>query len=140
MRRRIRSSSWLIFIMVCLVATTYSQSVPSVSFRVAPTYGAGSTPVSVAVGDFNGDGKPDLANSGSSNVSVLLGNGDGSFQAAGNYAAGPGPTSLAVGDFNGDGKLAVAGGSNVTILLNATGGSANAATSTTLISSLNPSM
>ena len=61
MRRRVRSSSWLIFVMVCLVATTFSQSVPPVSFRAAPSYAAGSGPVSVAVGDFNGDGKPDLA-------------------------------------------------------------------------------
>ena len=61
MRRKVRYSSWLIFVMVCLVATTFSQSVPPVSFRGAPTYAAGSFPSSVAVGDFNGDGKPDLA-------------------------------------------------------------------------------
>lgn len=62
-------------------------------------------PVSVAVGDFDGDGIPDLvtANAGSDNVSVLLGNGNGSFQAAQNFAAGDGPVSTAVGDFNGDG-------------------------------------
>jgi len=37
-------------------------------------YAAGTDPLSVAVGDFNGDGKPDLAvpNHGSSNVSILL--------------------------------------------------------------------
>jgi len=39
-----------------------------------------------------------------SNVSVLLGNGDGTFQAAVNYGAGSDPVSVAVGDFNGDGK------------------------------------
>src|SRR5258708_4752859 len=112
MRRRVHSSSWLIFFMVYLVATAFSQSVPPVSFRVAPTSAAGSAPfepVSVAVGDFNGDGKPDLAVAGGV-VSVLLGNGDGSFQAPVNYAAGSRPISVAVGDFNGDGKpdLAVA--------------------------------
>ena len=44
----------------------------------------------MAVGDFNGDGKADLAvaNHGSNNVSVLLGNGDGTFQAAVNYGGG----------------------------------------------------
>src|SRR4051794_40295186 len=54
------------------------------SFNPAVTYGAGSGPRSVAVGDFNGDGKRDLvtANSGSNNVSVLLGNGNGTFQTA----------------------------------------------------------
>jgi uncharacterized repeat protein (TIGR01451 family) len=63
------------------------------------------------MGDFNGDGKADLAvaNGGSDNVSILLGNGNGTFQAAVNYNV-HGPRSVAVGDFNGDGKpdLAVA--------------------------------
>jgi hypothetical protein len=56
----------------------------------------------VAVGDFNGDGRRDLAvaNEGSNNVSVLLGNGDGTFQAARNFAAGSSPDSVAVGDFH----------------------------------------
>jgi hypothetical protein len=59
----------------------------------------------VAVGDFNGDGFPDLAvaNSGSNDVSVLLGNGDASFQPARSFGAATQPWSVAVGDFNGDG-------------------------------------
>src|SRR6266566_370531 len=70
------------------------------------TYAVGTAPVAIAIGDFNGDGKPDLAvaNSGSNNVSILLNNGDGTFQAAVNYAAGTSPSAILTGDFNGDGK------------------------------------
>jgi hypothetical protein len=90
------------------------------TFQQAQSYGAGRSPFSVAVGDFNGDGKPDLAvaNVSSNNVSILLGNGDGSFQQAVNYAAGSSPRSVAVGDFNGDGKLDLAvANSGVSVLL-----------------------
>jgi hypothetical protein len=76
------------------------------SFLTAVNYNA-TNPSSVVVGDFNGDGNADLAvanNLQSGQVSVLLGNGDGTFQAAVEYAAGTNPVSLAVGDFNGDGN------------------------------------
>jgi hypothetical protein len=65
---------------------------------------------SVAVGDFNADGKPDLAvaNYGFSAVSVLLGNGSGGFGSATNFAVANAPVSITVGDFNGDGKLDLA--------------------------------
>ncbi|MEJ2359280.1 MAG: VCBS repeat-containing protein [Deinococcales bacterium] len=76
------------------------------TFGNAVSYPVGWFPSSVVVGDFNGDGTPDLAvaNVYSGTVSVLLGKGDGSFQSAVNYASGGSPFSLAVGDFNGDGK------------------------------------
>src|SRR5262249_19175487 len=82
------------------------------SFQDPVYYATGSYPSSVVVGDFNGDGIPDLAvaNYGSSHVSVLLGNGDGSFQAARNFYFDGSlhPSSLAVADFNGDGSLDLA--------------------------------
>jgi len=93
-------------------------------------FAVGSEPVSVAVGDFNGDSVTDLAvaNSGDNTVTVLLGIGTGGFTAGpGPYKVGSGPDSVAVADFNGDGNpdLAVANfvDSTVTVLLgNGTGG------------------
>jgi hypothetical protein len=97
------------------------------TFLPAQSFPAGKYPNSVAVGDFNGDGKPDLAvaNHGDiygngQGVSVLLGQGDGTFQPAQSFPAGSYPQSVAVGDFNGDGfpDLAVANYAWVSILLN----------------------
>ncbi|HEY2586148.1 MAG TPA: FG-GAP-like repeat-containing protein [Tepidisphaeraceae bacterium] len=63
-------------------------------------------PMSVAVADVNGDGKPDLvvANSSFNEVVVLLGNGDGTFQAPQSFPVGASPQFVAVADVNGDGK------------------------------------
>ena len=61
----------------------------------------------IAVGDFNRDGKADIAVV-SNDVDILLGNGDGTFELAGEYFAGEFSQSLTVGDFNGDHKLDLA--------------------------------
>jgi len=75
------------------------------------------TPQSVIVGDFNGDGKLDVATanlgapqetSQNDSISVLLGNGDGTFQSPVFYTTQQASSSIAVGDFNGDGKLDLA--------------------------------
>jgi hypothetical protein len=90
------------------------------------TFGAGTGPSSVALADLNADGKPDLivANSTSNNISVLLGNGNGTFVAATNFAAGFAPQSVAVADVNGDSKpdLMVASQAGVSVLLGNGGG------------------
>jgi hypothetical protein len=79
-------------------------------FASAVNYGAASGASAIAVGDFNGDAIADLAVTiaSSNNVSVLMGNGNGTFQAAANYSVGSGPYSVTTGDFNGDGKLDLA--------------------------------
>jgi hypothetical protein len=67
-------------------------------------------PSAIAMGDFNGDGKLDIAvamsnysTNESSYVLVLLGNGNGTFNKGTKAKAGPNPDSIAVADFNGDG-------------------------------------
>jgi len=86
--------------------------------------GTGSTPVYLATGDFNADGKPDLAValSTTGNVGVLLNKGTGVFNPVAKYTAGAGPNALAVGDVDGDGKvdLAVANATDgtVSVLIN----------------------
>lgn len=67
----------------------------------------GHSPSAVAVGDFNGDGKLDMAvaDEGDNTVSILLGNGDGTFQSQSTFPTGVAPDAIVAGDFNGDGKL-----------------------------------
>jgi RHS repeat-associated protein len=92
-------------------------------FGPAQSYAVGQNPASVATGDFNTDGSPDLAvaNSGSNTVSVLLGNPNGTFRTARNYPTGADPVAVAVGDFTGTGVLDLAvanfGSGTVSVLL-----------------------
>jgi hypothetical protein len=107
---------------------SYSTATSSSTVRVLPgngdgTFQAGSTYTipdylrAVKVGNFNGDGKPDLVVANASSLFLLPGNGDGTFGPAQDFQAAPGgatvasPTSFAIGDFNADGSLdlAVAG-------------------------------
>jgi hypothetical protein len=120
------------------------------TFKPAITYPTGGEFArSVAVADVNGDGKPDLVVANLSGiwpdqraVGVLTGNGDGTFQPAVTFDSGGGTFSLAAGDLNKDGRPDVVvvnmTGLGLSVLLNNTG--VKSSTSTTLTSSLNPSV
>ena len=103
----------------------------SAVFAAQQTFATGNNPRSVAVGDVNGDGRPDLivANLGSTTVSVLLnttaaGATTPTFAAGQTFATGSEPVSVALGDVNGDGRpeLIVANfnAGMVSVLLNTT--------------------
>jgi hypothetical protein len=76
------------------------------AFVPTASYPVGTSPQAIVTADFNG-GSLDLAvaNSTSSTVSVLLGNGLGGFGATTDFATGANPRSLVVGDVSGDGKI-----------------------------------
>lgn len=83
----------------------------------APSYISITSPAAIAVGDFNADGKADLAvttysSPTSGGVSVFLGNGDGTFAAPVNYVFDFAPATVLSADFNGDGKADLLIGSN----------------------------
>jgi uncharacterized protein (TIGR03437 family) len=105
--------------MVC-ACTLFAQA-PALDLTSVPTR---ITPESLTVGDFNGDGKPDLAVSGDDSagngaVEILLGNGDGTFHSAGVITVGPPATRIAQADFNRDGRLdlAVSVGTNGHVII-----------------------
>src|SRR6266516_6434682 len=133
MNRRLEKLSLLVaatsFFLLVLADPALAQTAPQTPlFNPQTEYVAGSKngPSGIAVGDFNGDGKLDLAvvNFGDWNIYVLLGNGDGTFQAARSvyFASGGGfPWYVVTADFNGDGKLDLAvsnyGGNSLSVLL-----------------------
>ena len=120
------------------------------TFQAATSYETGGCcAVSLAVGDLNGDGKPDAAvvHLQNANLAILLGNGNGTLQQSVLLSIGNGidnPTPLAVGDVDGNTMpdLVTAGSTNAGI----DGGASvllhvgTKPTVTTLTSSLNPSV
>src|SRR5215467_10432955 len=124
----------VIFSFIIAVTLLFPLVFPNHAFGQTPLFApqteyvaaSKNGPSSIAVGDFNGDGKLDLAvcNFGDWNIYVLLGNGDGTFQAARSvYVASGGgfPWYVVTADFNGDGKLDLAvsnyGDNSLSVLL-----------------------
>ena len=86
---------------VCVAPCTGLLGLPGLPRQPAGTTG----PASMAAGDLNGDGKPDLVTASASGVSVLLNQGKGIFAAPVDYPAGSQANWVAAADLDGDGKL-----------------------------------
>ena len=105
-----RGRTRILVVAVFVALQSPGRTTCAVSFGQGTRYPVGAGPFGMATGDFNGDGKLDIAvaNSGSGSISVLLGNGDGTFQMALNTPAGQTPWALIAKDLNGDGLLDLA--------------------------------
>jgi hypothetical protein len=104
--------------------SVYVRNAANTGFDLAPNspYAAGSLPRQVAIADFNGDLRPDVAvtNNASNSVTVLINGGGAVFSTEAAVAVGLQPSGITAGDFDGDGRndLAVAntGDDTVSIL------------------------
>ncbi len=114
---------------VCINTTTPGASTPT--FTSKTDFTTGSVPWSQAVGDINGDGKPDIVvgNFSSSSMSVFIntttpGASTPTFSVKFDFTTGTSPFGVAIADFNGDGKKDVAvenrGSNTVSVFLNTT--------------------
>ena len=115
-----------------ILLNTTANGATTPTFATKVDFTTGSTPRSVSIGDFNGDGKLDLAvanYTNSNNASILLnttatGATTPTFNPKVDFTTGSGSTSVSIGDFNSDNKpdLAVSNqnGASVSILLNTT--------------------
>src|SRR5688572_30133405 len=123
--QNVRGMQVLLLAGLLVLGTSVAAAAPTgsaPSFAAAKSYATGRA-VSVAIGDLNGDGKPDLATtSGSHRVVILPNRGSGTFGAKHEFATGSSPASVAVGDLNGDGKADLVTGNvdtnTVSVLLN----------------------
>ncbi|UUZ64432.1 FG-GAP-like repeat-containing protein [Polaromonas sp. P1-6] len=96
-----------LMLVVILVASLVGGALVTAATQ-APTFVRTDYPLignNHVAGDFNGDGRLDLAGIGAKSAKVQLANGDGTFGAAVEYPVASWSQDLAAGDFNGDGKL-----------------------------------
>jgi hypothetical protein len=118
----------VVLLLAAMAAAVLMIAVPAwgaqwVSFASAQNFPTGGGPRTVTSADFNADGNTDLAtgNIGSDDVSVLLGNSDGTFQQAQEFGVGDAPLSVTSADLNADGNTDLAttntGSDDVSVLL-----------------------
>jgi FG-GAP-like repeat/PASTA domain/FG-GAP repeat len=104
----VRCGALLICIGTALVLGGAARTAagPSLSFAAAKDYAIGNAPCSMAIGELNGDGKPDVVagNCDATKVSVLLNQRNGAFEARRDYAAEHRPNRVEIADLSGDGK------------------------------------
>ncbi len=109
MNRNVKS--WRL--IVCFLGTVWVSGVvadisaQNLSYTPTPSIPVGRSPQALAGGDFNGDGLWDLAtvNGTSDDVSILLGNGNGTFRSAVSFGVGKIPLALIAADLDRDGEL-----------------------------------
>src|SRR5207247_9663973 len=100
-----RNSAWLSLPIAATLLFSSALPIPAsaqtVSFIAHKDFTSGFHPLSVAVGDFNGDGVQDIvvARKDENTVSVLLGNGDGTFEPEQTFSVGTNRNSVALADF-----------------------------------------
>ena len=103
LRQRVNVAWWV------MVALVVSGPVGAQNLILTPVVPAdvGRNPEALTVGDFNADGWQDIAtvNSGSDDVTMLFGNGNGTFRSGISFGVGRSPMFLTSGELNHDGKL-----------------------------------
>lgn len=118
-----RLSRWDVRLLSGILLVVASCAPVLAQFETRNSAAAPQSPSAIAVGDFNRDGRLDMAVASypqtAEGITVVLGNGDGTFGAPTYYSAGTNPGSVATADLRGNGllDLAAASASGIDILL-----------------------